>query len=293
MFNNSQIFALGEGEKAKIFRISVNAVTQNRIIEMLRKKSKETLKKKRIAFNGEYKVEKDETLCIFPYELPKNIKEAIKNPINKPYYQKENGQYPKIKAVFIGECMNDNEKEEKFRVAMQKIRKSQHIHNKGVNLYCDSNTFIEDNKYSISIMDIVDCCYDNGALLFDQYYYARQVLDLNQHYRLATDQEVRKFISNKSLEIQNPNGFYKKANEWIRKRIALINDSRILVNNSVKDIKDIADKSGIPILINKGRIVIPSDGEKLKLVICFLVEEAYAGAFSKDVYLTNSKRKIE
>lgn len=82
------------------------------------------------------------------------------------------------------------------------------------------------------------------------------------------------------------------ANTWIRRKIAMINDSGILENNSAAKIKKLAKSAGVKIDVEDEKIVIPSDKEQLKIVLGFL-DEVYKGPFLKATLLANSKRRVK
>lgn len=82
------------------------------------------------------------------------------------------------------------------------------------------------------------------------------------------------------------------ANTWIRRKIAIINDSGVLTNNSAAQIKRLARSAGIDISVENKKIVLPNDKEQLKIILGFLDEEAYKGPFSKATFLANSKRLV-
>ena len=83
------------------------------------------------------------------------------------------------------------------------------------------------------------------------------------------------------------------ANTGIRRKIAMINDSGILENNSAAKIKKLAKSAGVKIDVEDEKIVIPSDKEQLKIILGFLDEEVYKGPFSKATLLANSKRRVK
>ena len=82
------------------------------------------------------------------------------------------------------------------------------------------------------------------------------------------------------------------ADSWIRRKIAMINDSKVLEKFSVADIVKRAAKVGVKIAANGGKIVLPNDKKLVKVILGFLDEEAYKGPFSKNTYLANSKRQV-
>ena len=83
------------------------------------------------------------------------------------------------------------------------------------------------------------------------------------------------------------------ADTWIRRKIAVINDSGVLQNTTIGKIKKLARQSGLDITTAKGKLEIPADKKKLKEILGFLDNEVYKGSFSKETYTTNSKRKTQ
>ena len=70
-------------------------------------------------------------------------------------------------------------------------------------------------------------------------------------------------------------------------------DSGILRDYRPTKIKKIAQETGIELSLRDMKIVVPTDKNKRRLVLGFLDEEVYKGAFSQTIYQTNSKRKAE
>ena len=206
-------------------------------------------------------------------------------------FKKDNDVFPEIKAIFIGERIEDGETE-KFNVVFQRFRKEQYISTRWCNLFFENNTFFQEKRYGISIADGIDCYYTDKGLQFSSFYYARQIFDLSECYRSATDSEVESFAASPKLAFDNSDGFKIMANTWIRRKIAMINDSQVLDNYSAKQIKSNAKLVGINIDVKDKKIVIPNDKEKIKIILGFLDEEAYKGPFSQKIFLANSKRQV-
>ena len=217
--------------------------------------------------------------------------DAIRDPLGVTAFDKENDEFPEIKAIFVGKRTQTGETE-KFSVAFQRFRKEQYISTRWYNLFFENNTFFQEKRFGISISDTIDCYYTDGELQFTSFYFARQVFDLSDYYRSATDVEVDSFAKSEKLSIEDSVAFRGMANTWIRRKIAMINDSQVLVNYTASEIKMLAAESGIDIDIKEEAIVIPDDKEKVKVILGFLDEEAYKGPFSQKTYLANSKRII-
>ena len=293
MFQNCSIFVLtGGAHPNEIFRIDVDADTQAAICQSFSEaKGKLTANKERIVFNGSYKPNEDEFLAIENFQIFDGIKDAIRDPLGTTAYQKQDGEFPEIKAVFVGERTED-ENSERFNIAFQRFRKEQYISTRWYNLFFNNDTFSRQNSFGISISDSIDCFYTNGDLQFVSFFFARQVFDLGEYYRSATDGEVTSFASNANLEIEDTEAFGKMADTRIRRKIAMINDSKVLDDYTASDIAQRAAEVGVSIIINGNKIVLPNDKAQVKVILGFLDEEAYKGPFSHNTYLANSKRQV-
>lgn len=177
-------------------------------------------------------------------------------------------------------------------VAFQRFRKEQYITTNWVNLFFTRDTFRREKNFGISISDTADCYYTEGELQFSSFYFARQIFDLSEYYRSATDQEVQSFTTSDKLSFEDTEAFKNTANTWIRRKIAMINDSGVLVNYKASEIKKLAKDAGITIAVENKKVVIPNDKEQIKVILGFLDEEAYKGPFSQNTFLANSKRRV-
>lgn len=293
MFQNSSVFVLAGGiNDNKVFRIDVDSDTQTSICKSFSDAVTQlTYGKERIAFDGSYKPDENEYLFIENYQISDDIMNAIRDPLGVDTYKKQASQFPEIKAIFVGERTEKNGSEQ-FSAAFQRFRKEQYISNKHFNLFYDNNTFFRQKDDGISISDSIDCFYINGELQFGSFYFARQIFDLNGFYRSATDGEVSLFVKNTNVLIEDKESFTAMADSWVRRKIAMINDSKVLEKYSAKEIAQRASDVGVTISTKKNRIVLPCDKKQMKVVLGFLDEEAYRGPFSQTTYLANSKRKL-
>lgn len=280
------------GFPLEIFRLEVDADTQKSICNVFSEATADlTSAKTKVVFDGSYKPLDDEYLSIENFQLADEIKDAIRNPIGVTKYQKINGTFPEIKAIFVGERIETKDTE-KFIVAFQRFKKEQYISTNFFNLFFDQETFRREKNFGISISENIDCLFTETELQFTSFYYARQIFDLSDYYRSATDQEVESFTSSDRLSIEDSVSFKAMANTWIRRKIAMINDSEVLTNYTAAKIKSLAKTVGIDVSVENKKIVIPNDKEKVKIILGFLDEEAYKGPFSQNTYLANSKRQV-
>lgn len=291
MFEGNSVFVLSKDDKVK--KLDLVHSVQNSICATFSLGCEGLLGKEAVEFDGSYKPNDDECLYIRGFILPQNIKEAIRNPIGIDSFNPfKDDEIEDIKAIFTGSCESADEKEI-FKAAFQKFKKEQHIQSTHYNLFYSEGTFRQEKSKGLSITDAIDCIFINDNLKFSSFYYARQIFALNEYYRIATDNEVERFIKNERLSIGDVDIFKQISdNTWIRRKIAMINDSNVLSDNSVEKIQNSAKQIGLKIEVRNKKLVLPNNKEDLKNVLGFLDEEAYQGPFSQNTYLANSKRKI-
>lgn len=300
MFYDSCVFILSV--KGKVYRLDVDKETQDAICKVFSESVEFLINGKSFHdFEINYKPEDDEILRIKNFQLSDEIKEAIKNPLGLVTYEKDcniknanddyNFEYPEIKAIFVGECVKNSDGEF-FNIGFQKFRKEQNLMSLPFRLFFSNNTFKLEKRFEIGITYNIDCYYTGGELQFSSFHYARQVFDLSEYYRVASDPEVEDFLKNDLIDFENSEEFIKMANSYVRRKIAMINDSEVLKNYSANKISTIAEKSGIQILFKNNRIIIPADKNKALGVLAFLDEEAYRGPFTNALLIANSKRVL-
>ncbi len=283
---------VNNGNENPIYLLEVDKTTQTTICRSFAEASSPLLSDKQIIpFNGSYKPNDDEGLSINNFHLPEIVADAIRNPLGLPTLGYDKNVEQDIRAIFVGERAETNNTE-MFTVAFQRFRKEQYLSTKKFNLFFDKDTFVLDDRWGIGITENVDCIYTNTDLRFSSYFYARQIFDLSEYYRSATDSEVQNFCDLELLNISDRIHFQSMADTWIRRKIASINDSGVLMNNTTAKIKKLAQRCGIEVTIEKGKLELPADKKKLKEILGFLDDEVYKGAFSEEIYITNSKRKV-
>lgn len=294
MFKNSSIMLLLNDENENpVQLLEVDKTTQDAIAKSFAEAAMPLLSGKQIVpFDGSYKPNDDEGLSICNFHLPEAITDAIRNPLGLQTFVYNKNSEPDIKAIFIG-IRTEANNTEVFTVAFQRFRKEQYLSNKKFSLFFENNTFKIENRWGIGITDMVDCVFTQSELRFSSYYYARQIFDLSEYYRSATDSEVRNFSSLELLSIADKDQFQSMADTWIRRKIAAINDSGVLKNNTAAKIKRLAQNCGLEIIVENEKLIIPADKKKLKEILGFLDDEVYKGAFTEETYITNSKRKVQ
>lgn len=288
MFDHSPIMViLEEKGQSEIYKLETDKNTQSAICSTYENAYQEMYESKEmIEFDGKYTPDSEEMLYIEGYAIKDSILEAVKNPAGVESFIPQIGEN-RIKAVFVGEINQGN-----YNIAFQKFKKDQYISTKGISLFFDKNTFFQEERFGICISDDIDCFFTDNKLVFHSYFMAKQIFDLKDYYRTATDNEVQNFTEIETLEITSPELFKSQADSRVRKNIASIIDSGILKQYSAKKIQTMGKQTGIGISVKNNRIVIPSTKKEMKIVLGFLDDHVYKGVFSQETFITNSKRPV-
>lgn len=294
MFDNSSIMVLlNDGQENPVQLLEVDKTTQAAICSSFADAAVPLLSGKQIVpFDGRYKPNEDEGLSICNFRLPEAITDAVRSPLGLQTLSYDKDIEPDIRAIFVGE-RTESDSTEVFMAAFQRFRKEQYLSTKKFSLFYDQDTFIRENRWGIGITDTIDCVFTQAELRFSSYFYARQIFDLSEHYRSATDDEVQNFSGLDLLSIADKDQFQSVADTWIRRKIAAINDSGVLKNNTAAKIRRLAQTCGLEVIVENKKLVIPADKKKLKEILGFLDDEVYKGAFTEETYITNSKRKMQ
>ena len=297
MFENCPLLALIEIKKKMLVvkRICEDQKSQAAIdktfsdaAELLRKDKSD------VSFDGKYTPQGEdmEILKIQDFSLPTVVKDALKNPQGLEVYSPVNSELPSIKALFVGKYSFDDECEQ-YTAAFQKFRNDQYITAARHHLFFTGDTFVKEDRLGITIATTVDCVVESNNLYFPSYYFAKQIFDLTDYYRVASEQDIQSFVNSDIISMANSQDFVESANTWERRKIASINDSGVLRKYTAKRIKDLGKKNGVVIVVSGDSIVLPEDRAERRIVLGFLDEEVYKGVFSDTLYQTNSKRKAK
>lgn len=192
----------------------------------------------------------------------------------------------------MGEVFNNN-LVEKFIIVFKRIYPTNCLRKNFLNIMLNKDTYNSISSSIISIPENNHILYKDDTLYFLSYKIASEVLSLYSEYRSATNDEVECFIKKISYD-SNKYDFQKYAIKKIRKRIALILDSKILDNYNEQDLFLEAKKQGLNLLFDENKKIIfdLKDKKGTLLILDFLSENTFLSTFSKERNRTNSKEKI-
>ncbi len=244
-----------------------------------------------IDFNAGYTPEEHECFCLDDYTPP-------------PWIVYEDSQtVPNLERISSNETLIESIKGvvafarsggSAEIVLFQNFNRS-HLIRPGRFLFLEKNTYKTIQDPGITLDDKLAAVYlpNERKLLFRNYRTVNTFLPLEDFYKEASDQEIRDVLGHELLATQNPDSLVMGANQWFRKRFAMLKDSGVLDQYSAGEIRERSARYDVDIHISEDKIVFPSEKPRAKKVLQFLNEEIFRGAITENLYETNSKRQAD
>jgi hypothetical protein len=96
--------------------------------------------------------------------------------------------------------------------------------------------------------------------------------------------------------VESKDQLIEMSDSWVRRKISLIQQSGILQNVPINEMKAVAIEFSIPfntVAEDSGELItIPDNKSDLKKLLRFLDEDYYKSPLSKTKFITNSKRVL-
>ena len=159
-------------------------------------------------------------------------------------------------------------------------------------LLLDGNTYNSVERPGLTLEMTLSAVYQptEHKLLFHSFRTVNTFLPLVDFYQEASEQEVKEVLEHPLLAAEDAEATAADANQWFRKRFAMLRDSGILNEYSAAEIQSRANGHDVSVVVSDGRIIFPAKKAEAKKVLQFLNEELYRGPITETLYETNSKR---
>jgi hypothetical protein len=269
-----------------IKRVQITQAVQETIGGLFQQQAIDFLKgiEEEIPFGGEWKPDADEILVLDAPDEISSMQEALANPIaietiSAPNFIEEN-----IKALFAAPGGPGT------RILIQAFTAQQLLTRSGLALIHDGNTFRQLTEPSFTLDSKLVAIAENGRLKFKSFHLLKRLFALDEVYRVATDQQIDAFCGHPSLRVSEMQVFKDSADQIIRKLVHAVSASNVLDRCTVADIEAKAALLELPLVIENGRIVMPSGRSHIKQLLRFLDDSIYEASLSAKRYVTNSKR---
>lgn len=152
--------------------------------------------------------------------------------------------------------------------------------------------FVDTSAFNIE--DKVHAVYCDGRFYFLSYIQGKQIFDLSSFYQAATNSDIEETFEHDIFYGSDVEWLKTHADSVMRKQITLLKKSGLLdtIKVTSRDFKSWAKKAAInQDIYSTGHIVLPKDKKQCKTILSFLNEDIFEGAFSKKIFISNSKHK--
>lgn len=291
MFN---LFALTDDPTNRRLRFSLSHEVQAELTAFLRNQEHNFTEQGQdeIPFDGKYKPDPGEVLVITGFDDIDRLADAIENPLSIPEVSPTSESFAAIKALFSGYVDNNGV----ASVLVQHFDKKRVISTSGLSIFHAANVYKKIEGVGLTIDSKLTAILREGALKFHSFHLLRQIFDVSEYYREATDCDIHQFASMACVMVADSSNLIAISDTWVRRKLWLISQSQILEKIPVSDIKAVAAEFHIELKteIEDGaeKIVIPDEKKQLKTILRFLDEDYYKSPLLANYYLANSKRPV-
>lgn len=293
MLNNFQLAVIAKKNgQTQLYQIPLHQALQETLAESWQLQYESFVDDiQEIDFDAGYNPEDHERFKLVAYELP-------------AWLQAENSQtVATLDSISQHEDIIDsikgiaafarNEQGEEL-ILFQNFSRS-HVIRPGQFLFLQNDTYETANRPGLTLDGKLSAVYLKleQKLLFHNFRTTNTFLPLADFYEDASENEIREVLNHDLLAAEDAEALSVDANQWFRKRFAMLKDSKILDNYTAKQIKAHSKGYEIEIQIKNNKIVFPADKPAAKRLLQFLNEELFRGPITETLYETNSKREAD
>jgi hypothetical protein len=243
-------------------------------------------------FDGNYKPDAGEVLYINNYDDIDGLEQAVENPLGVEPVDPTEDFFLDIKALFTGYRTPHGN----IKILLQNFDRRKIISTNGLSIFHAGNVYKKIDGIGLTVDHKLTATLEAGKLKFYSFHATRQMFDLSEYYKEATDTDVVDFLQVDLMQTVNPDNFIALADSWVRRKISLVQQSGILQNVPLHEMKAVAIDFGIPFstVDENGTdvICVPDNKSDLKKLLRFLDEDYYKSPLSKTHFVTNSKRVV-
>lgn len=244
-----------------------------------------------IDFNAGYQPEEHERFCLQNYEPPDWLAgEDSQSVPDLDAITRDDTALDSIRGI-VAFARNDDAEE---LMLFQNFSRS-HVIQPGGFLFLRNDTYTTNERPGLTLDAKLSAVYlpTESKLLLHNFRTVNTFLPLADLYEEASEQQIREVLEHKLLAPEDADALATGANQWFRKRFAMLRDSGVLDAYSAKTIQASAKGYDLTIQISKGKIVFPAEKTAAKKLLQFLNEELFRGAITETLFETNSKREAD
>lgn len=248
-----------------------------------------TIDAQQIAFDAGYAPEQHERFCVEGYALPDWLQAGAGGKVrNLTSISNHESLIESIKAIIA--FAHDAQDQE--LLLAQSFSRS-HVIQPGRFLLLKRDTYETPEHPGLSLGRRLAAVYNFNTrkLLFDNFRNTNAFLPLTDFVAEASDHDIREVLKHPLLKPEDAEITATSANQWLRKRFALLKASKILDQYTAAQLLKRSKRYKVKLKVEKGCIVFPADKPAAKRVLQFLNEEIFRGPITETLYETNSKRQ--
>lgn len=244
-----------------------------------------------IAFDAGYTPEAHERFRVSGYELPEWLQAGARGRVHN--LESINDHEHLIESTKAIVAFARDERGAELMLA-QNFGRS-HVIQPGHFLFLRSGTYESPKHSGFTLGTRLAAVYDfkTETLLFENFRNVNAFLPLMDFIAEASDHEIREVLGHPLLKPQDIDSTAATANQWSRKRFAMLRASKILDRYTAAQLVKRSKGYEVQLKVEKGKIVFPADKSAAKRVLQFLNEEIFRGAITEKLYETNSKREAD
>ena len=293
MLENFQLAAIiRQGGQTRLVRIPLHQRLQNTLAASWQEQYDAFVTDMEVInFNAGYQPEEHERFRLKHYEPPEWL--AGENSQSVPALDAITNDDALLEAAkgIVAFARNDDGEEV---MLFQNFSRS-HVIRPGRFLFLQNNTYETTQRPGLTLDSKLSAVYlpADSKLLFHNFRTVNTFLPLADFYEEASEQQIKEVLGHKLLAPEDADALATDANQWFRKRFAMLRDSGVLDEYSAKAIKARSRGYDVAIHISKGKIVFPAEKAAAKKLLQFLNEEIFRGAITEKLFETNSKREAD
>ncbi|WP_434771816.1 hypothetical protein [Pseudomonas entomophila] len=237
-----------------------------------------------------FKPDETEILEIAPFDIPAHIYDPVQNAVGCQVLPHRGSVVETVNCIYGYDAATQ-------MYVFQVIPASQRIAGGRLNIFqgISTSTFSKSTASGLMIGESCHAVALAGSLKFRSMWWLKQIIDISQHYRAATEADIDSLSQMPTVSVENLDQLKRGSGQWIRTRVAYILDSGILNAYTPTQLLQLANGHNVPLqLVQESgveKILIPKDTQQLRSVLKFLEEEYYAGPITGLSYETSNKRR--
>lgn len=281
-------------------RIQVSKPVKRDLTSTLLEQWKLFEKRQTLAFDVNDRPDKDEEAFeIEPFELPEPLRWAIDNwqdcdPL-KPALM-----VPGILKAVMAATVSDEDEIEQERGMNGAVFKGMNrytiLDRSVLRLMSDSKTFSRDDHPALVIPERVDAVYSNNALYFASYFVTKRFLDLSEHFKEASDEDINRFMDVGFLRFDGEGTVHDVLGQRARRKVSMLLSGGVMEQVSMADLKAHALEYEVGIRTHgEGEdevVLVPEKSAEVNDLLDLLNQCFYRGGLDNERRRASAFRKV-